>query len=1262
MKHLSDFYNQYPLNKTLRFGLVPVGKTAEFIKRALILENDERLAVEYKKTKKIIDRFHRDFIANVLSTPLLRVSSIGNQDSLEEFIDCYNNDNSDKRDDNLEKLLSNLREQIVAGFNKSPKFRHLDKKELIKEYLPAFLKDENEKAIVARFNDFTTYFTGFNQNRKNMYSSEAKSTAISYRLINQNLLKYADNCKIIERVISSLDDKVFVQLEKDFEPYLNTPSVLDFFKIENYNEILTQSQIEIYNAIIGGRVAEGEKVEIKGLNQYINEYNQTHDKQSRIPKLKPLFNQILSEKVGISFRLEQFEKPEQVIEEIKGAYNVIKNEILEELKATISAIQSMNLNGIFIAYNSDLFDICQRHYGAYDILTKALVAEFDQQTPRKKNQTQEMRDDQVKKYLKKIKSISLGKIDVLLKQQSGKSIVDYFLTMGTIDNEHMQRENLFALIENRYNTISNILDCPTPSEELLRKNITGIKDLLDAIKDLQRFIKPLNGTGEELDKEELFYSDFSNAYNRLDEIITPLYNKTRSYLTRKPFSTEKFKLNFETPTLLNSWPNYQAYSCAIFIENDTNYFLAILDKNNRSCLNSITTPNEESDKIGLVKHLQGGNMGNNVQNLMRIDGVVKKVNGRVEKEGPFAGQNLRLEQSKEKYLPQDINRIRIDKSYSIHSPKFKRDHLNKFIDFYKPLVAEYYSDYSFVFKETSEYKDFGDFTNDINQQAYQLLVLSYSKKYLNKLVNNGKVFLFKITSKDFSPFSKGKPNLHTIYWRMLFDNRNLKNVVYKLSGGAEMFFRKKSITNPVVHNANIELNNKSEYNIEHKPKSQFSYDIVKDRRYTRDHYEFHVPITMNFRPTGKGKLNREVLDFIKHNGIRHIIGIDRGERHLLYLTMIDMEGHIVEQFSLNNVASNPVNPEYKQDYNSLLASKEGDRQSARRNWTTIENIKELKQGYLSQIVHVISKMMVDNDAIVVLENLNTGFMRGRQKVEKSVYQKFEKMLIDKLNYIVDKDADVDAPTGALKALQLTEPYEKFNSRQRGNVRQCGFLFYIPAWNTSKIDPATGFVNLFDLRLSTMSEIKSFFSKFDLIRYNASKDVFEFSFDYNKFTTRAEGTRTRWSITTFGERIFTHRNRDKFNQFVSDIVNPTQMLKDIFINAGIDYTGNLKEGITSFASLDALKQLLNAFKLIMQMRNSETQTEVDYLISPALDNNGSNFDSRYAGSSMPSNADANGAYNIARKGLMIVEQIKKAESLDGLKYKVSNKDWLNFAQQ
>lgn len=52
-----------------------------------------------------------------------------------------------------------------------------------------------------------------------------------------------------------------------------------------------------------------------------------------------------------------------------------------------------------------------------------------------------------------------------------------------------------------------------------------------------------------------------------------------------------------------------------------------------------------------------------------------------------------------------------------------------------------------------------------------------------------------------------------------------------------------------------------------------------------------------------------------------------------------------------------------------------------------------------------------------MEDLNQGFKRGRFKVERQVYQKFETMLINKLNYLVDKDLAVDQEGGLLRGYQ-----------------------------------------------------------------------------------------------------------------------------------------------------------------------------------------------------------------------------------------------------
>ena len=81
-----------------------------------------------------------------------------------------------------------------------------------------------------------------------------------------------------------------------------------------------------------------------------------------------------------------------------------------------------------------------------------------------------------------------------------------------------------------------------------------------------------------------------------------------------------------------------------------------------------------------------------------------------------------------------------------------------------------------------------------------------------------------------------------------------------------------------------------------------------------------------------------------------------------------------------------------------------------------------------------------------------------------------------------------------------------------------------------------------------------------------------------------------------------------------------------------------------------------------MRNSKTGTDIDYLQSPVADENGVFYNSVACDDTLPKNADANGAYNIARRGLWMVRQIKAADDLKKVKLAISNKEWLQFAQE
>ena len=54
-----------------------------------------------------------------------------------------------------------------------------------------------------------------------------------------------------------------------------------------------------------------------------------------------------------------------------------------------------------------------------------------------------------------------------------------------------------------------------------------------------------------INKASFWYTEIAEYINTFP--IYDLYNKVRNHLTKKPFSTEKIKLNFDNGTLLDGW-------------------------------------------------------------------------------------------------------------------------------------------------------------------------------------------------------------------------------------------------------------------------------------------------------------------------------------------------------------------------------------------------------------------------------------------------------------------------------------------------------------------------------------------------------------------------------------------------------------------------------------------------------------------------------------------------------------------------------------
>lgn len=1239
MESMKDLTGQYSLSKTLRFELKPIGKTLEHIEQKGLLTQDEQRAEEYEQMKGIIDRYHKAFITMCLRNCKIKVNNTDDElDSLEEYSSLLSKSKRDADDeDKLEKIKENLRKQIVNAFKSGNTYGDLFKKELIKNHLPDFVTDEEEKQVVEHFCNFTTYFTGFHDNRKNMYSDEAKSTAIAYRLIHENFPRFFDNLRSFAKISESEVANRFPEIESAFSLYLNVEHIADMFHVDYFPVVLTQEQIDVYNNIIGGKTEE-DGTKIQGINEYINLYNQHHP-DVKLPFLKPLYKMILSDKVALSWLPEEFENDEEMLTAINDFYKSVQPVIFGDdencIRHLLTNIAEYNTDHIYISNDLGLTGISQQLFDQYSIFEDAIKDELRRnvkQTPKEKRNP-ELLEERIKNLFKKEKSFSISYLDSLIKDKGEDTIESYYAKLGAFDRDGKQTVNLLTQIEMAYIAAKEVLDGKYDNINQSEEATKYIKDLLDAFKSLQHYIKPLLGSGEEAEKDNVFSSQLLNVWEALD-VVTPLYNKVRNWLTRKPYSTKKIKLNFENAQLLGGWDmNKEADYASVLLRKNNQYYLAIMDKKHNHAFDIETLPSDGAcfEKID-YKLLPGAN-----KMLPKVFFSKSRIN---------------------EFAPSTDIQIAYRQETHKKGKNFNLADCHRLIDFFKQSIAKHedWSKFPFHFSDTSTYEDISGFYREVEQQGYTIGFRNISESYIYRLVDEGKLYLFQIWNKDFSDYSKGTPNMHTLYWKALFDKANLADVVYKLNGQAEVFYRKRSLQkeNTTVHKALQPIKNKNTQN--EKSTSTFDYDIVKDRRYTVDKFHFHVPITINFKSSGRPNINEHVLDIIRHHGIEHVIGIDRGERHLLYLSLIDLKGRIIKQMTLNEIKQQ-TGGNYGTNYKELLAAREGDRAEARRNWKKIENIKDLKAGYLSQVVHVIAQMMVEYNAIVVLEDLNMGFMRGRQKIERSVYEQFEHMLIDKLNFYVDKKKEACAPGGLLHGLQLANKFESFNKLGK----QSGCLFYVPAWNTSKIDPVTGFVNMLDARYESVESSRRFFSRFDVIRYNEEKNWFEFTFDYNNFHAKLDGTKTQWTLCTYGSRIKTFRNPAKLNQWDNEEVVLTDEFKKVFANAGINIHGNLKEAICSLAKREHLEPLMHLMKLLLQLRNSKTNSEVDYMLSPVAEN-GVFYDSRSCNGNLPIDADANGAYNIARKGLWVLRQIQDSKPGDKLNLALSNKEWLRFVQE
>jgi CRISPR-associated protein Cpf1 len=1215
-KDFSQFTGLYEISKTLRFELKPVGGTQEFLEKDWIIQKDREVEKNYNKIKVFFDTLHREFVKQSLENWYLN--------EIENFYNAYiglNKDLENKKNKTLqkdfEKASKNLKKEFVSFFESKwnewkQKYSFLKKwwidvlnekevLDLMAEFSP------EQKELFKKFDKFFTYFTNFKESRKNFYADDWRAWAVATRAIDENLITFIKNIE---------DFKKFQNNFPDFVENIFNEDERQVFELDFYNNCLLQDGIDNYNKILWWYSLETWN-KVQWINEKINLFkqNQTHSnsKDIKFPRFKLLYKQILSEKEK-TFFIDEIENDEKLLEFIKWSLSKNKEKIQEANKIIENFIE-----------NNEAFELDKIYFSKVSINTisnKYFVSW-----------------DYIRWYFDKWEIwdfVSFEELKSAFEKITYENLEDVFKNNYISENIVLKSQGIFKNFLNIFfyefrQNISGISLYTSQLESLIwekfeksEKQVEVIKNYFDSVLSLYKMTKYFalekgKNKVEEFDTDNNFYNDFYEYYNEFE--IWKDYNLVRNFLTKKQVSMDKFKLNFNNSQFLTGWDkDKEKERLWLILKKDWKYFLWILKNNKVFDIYKYKT-------WDFYEKMNYKQLNNVYRQLPR-----------------FAFSNAKREIY---WITSELEKIKeefdIFQKNKEKWEKFDLVKLRKLIDCYKKwFIATYENEFDLEKIKNTDYTDLSSFYDDIEKKTYKLHFSKIDLNFIEEKVNSWDLYLFQIYNKDFSETKKAwsKENIHTKYFKLLFDEKNLENLVIKLSGWAEIFFRDK--TDKLKQKTRLLKDSETssewqEEKIFFIEKNWEKKEVLDHRRYAQDKIMLHLSITLNANRWDKYWFNKEINEFLVKKEDIKIIWIDRGEKHLAYYSVIDKTWKIYEIDTLNRV--NWV------DYLEKLEKIETARKDARVSWWEIENIKELKNGYISQVVNKIAELIIKYNAIIIFEDLNMWFKRWRQKIERQIYQKLELALAKKLNYLTQKDKKDDEVLWNLKALQLVPRVSDY--QDISNYKQSWIMFYTRANYTSTTCPVCGFrKNIYISNSDTKEKQKKAFEKIN-IQFDGEKFVFSYEIEQDK-KVKQVSNRTKFIVNSDVFRL-KYNSKKMLVEEIDLNIELKKLFKDIDLTCW-----NINKQISEKDSY-FYKSLTYFFNLILQLRNSDSKNDIDYITCPNC-----HYHSKDWFQGLPYNADANWAYNIARKWIIMLKNIKINHEKPDLY--VSDIDWDNFTQK
>lgn len=1196
--NFKDFTNLYELSKTLRFELRPRGKTKIQLENDWIIKKDKQIKKDYHEIKKFLDLLHIEFVEKSLENIYL-----GN---LEEYFETYKYLKLNPKDRNLknkfEKIEIALRKELVSFFILEVN-SWVNKYSFLKKWWIWFLTEKevldlleikfpDNKNLFERFKWFFTYFQNFNESRKNFYSDDGRAWAIATRAIDENLIIFIENIKKYEE-FNIKNPNFFTDKEKEI------------FKIEFYNFCVNQKWIDKYNEIIWARNLEEWK-NTEWINQRINLKKQNDlrnsSKNKNYPKFDLLYKQILSKKDKDDF-IESIESDSELFNEIEKSkernYQKIKEaiNIFEEFFKNIDNNNIYDLKEIFLSKIS-INTLSSKYFEKWNSLAWFLEENWNKKLFSLLDVKNAL-DSQGKGIFSKIYKNIISE---------NKTNFENFINIYNYEFHKKLEE-----IEENLSKINKINEKNFTRKE---KEIQIIKNYFDSVLDFYKMTKyfkvELKKYDDKIDKDISFYTKFDEYIDNFK--IWKDYNLVRNFLTKKNIKTDKIKLNFDNSQFLKGWDrDKEKERLGIILRKNWKYFLVILKKWNNKIFENYKY--EWWDFYEKMEYKQLNNVYRQIPRLCFP--LQKKINSLKSEE-----KNKYIEKYIENFwYNEEIAKIKEEfDNFQKNKEKWDRfdiEKIKKLIEYYKnAILKKYGKTYNLSKIEKNNYDNLSEFYDEVEKAMYSLKFVNIWADFIDNLEENGDIYLFQIYNKDFSETKEenSKENIHTKYFKYLFNENNLNNLKIKLSGWAEVFFRDKTENLEQAKDKNWE-------NMFYKLNWE-NLKVLKHRRYVKDHFQVNISITLNTNSWDMFGFNQ----FFNNNfDVKHVIWIDRWEKNLAYFSVIDLNWKIKDIWSLNIV--NKIN------YLTRLEEKETKRANERLNWWEIENIKNLKDWYISALVNEICKLIIKYKAIVVFEDLNSKFKIGRQKIEKQVYQKLELALAKKLNFLNFKDKKDTEVWWIWNSIQLTPKVRDY--QDIANYKQSWIILYTNPAFTSTTCPECWWRKTINFPKKINKEVLIKFLENIEILYNPENFIFK----YKNWIWNVEEISSIWERTYWNNK-----------EIKTERINLNDELKKLFLENKINIEENISKQINSKdITLKCLEKLLWIFKLVNSIRNTDSASNKDIIHCPSCWFNSENWFQWFS-----YNWDANWAYNIARKWIIMLENIKVNSERPNLF--VSNSDW------